>query len=364
MKLLIPIILKYCTCGDQLNSFHDSLYGTRLPQEILYIILEYYVTNRRDLILFGCICQHWRNAMLYSPLWITLRNHRLLSTESFASPYLISSQIIQDLHLQLLKGKRNQLHNQRMYQLKWYPRLFILLTTLLFFGINWENLIAYSIGFVLLYFGLLVNIYSLYFSETDYSDQILQILVSVIIMATLFLTQYKLLSSTKLLWIQTVSPLTIAYIIEYIWIYQKTKGIDLTTFFILSWVVCTPPIAALYLYCLHLDFPKFPYNSSQTLYILVFHLILIFAYYCFHVIHLVDLVSTRLPFTLTQPLSRGQYVMTAYVALILVGFGSMILFIIQFIPFTHIAALNCLNIIFYISLACSSVLGIEALSII
>jgi hypothetical protein len=321
------------------------------------MILEYYAISPKDLIRFGCVCQHWRGPMLISPLWCGFGR-------KFVSPPRTISTKFQN---------RIRIWNQERARLSAHSLLIsiadcALVISGLSFGVNWSSLISQThwLGFLSADLALICPIVA--FSqkkesgESDSTHPLQQFacVVFSFLLLVMILAQIKVMSHPPLVpltWLDVLTPLYVIFILfTVMWLKALVKdprGMMVIPYIIVSLIVL-PPLAALSLYGHHLDHPHEDPPSRLLTSALVYpHLLGLSFYFC----SIGSLTLYRLLWSRKRIPIRHQPLLVAVLASVTIGLLSTALFCVQSgSPLRRIAWLErSVNCIFYLFLMQESV---------
>lgn len=389
-----------------------------LPDDIILLLLEYIVIHPKDLIQFGCICQHWRKLMFHSFLWcqplMKRFKYRFNSTYfriivdeicPYDQPHDISRWYIQNLHdfrNRIHEGKissqRDLIFNQRK---KMLSDISLTLSSLLViviglsFGINWSHskYLFFNVGFISIYLLLLLaGIWVILTQQTAFpqfrhrlrrheQSRLTQYVVILLgFFLSISLTHYKLFTHSKLLWIEVLIPLCFAVItltLEYFkLIHSRIRGeptwSDTFNCLIVPSLIILPPLLSLILYCNYVDYHHHnpssrinsPYPPSACIFPISTHLFFMIWYFIAQGYKAVSGFCKPSPFwyrflTIQMIIFR---IFIRYLTILFSGIGllSVVFFFIICLPADHHSVLFTeVNAIFYLWLIVFSFFSTE-----
>jgi hypothetical protein len=312
------------------NRNHILVY---LPDDIFLFILEYLAMNPKDLIRFGCVCQHWRDLMSMSILWCKpeMKRFKLRYNSAFFrttvdeicqqdQPHEISQWYIHNLDDFLNQINQARISSQRDLVFNHRKRILsnIALTIAsilgiiigLAFGVNWSRskYFYFNIGFISIYILLVIaGIWVILTQKTAFpqfrhrlrrheQSRLTQYVTALVgIFLTVTFTHYKLFTHSSLLWVEVLIPLCFAVITlttEYFkLIHSRIRGeptwSDTLNCLLLPFLITLPSLLSLILYCNYVDYHhrhpssrlNSPYSPSACLFPIATHLFFIIWYF-------------------------------------------------------------------------------------
>jgi hypothetical protein len=280
----------------------------RLPQELMWMILEYYVQLPQDLIRFACVCRDWREISLSSVLWcrremkhfhghyqsLTLNQRCLLDEPKQISLWYIEQlnhfyHEINDPNSLVRRDERS--HDRRTLLVNVTIGFVVLLVIVIgvCFGINWSNQLATicsTLGFISAYLLLTIALIAVLLNDQSLTPELrhrlqhrgeprfVQKMTTLLcLFLSISLSHYKLMTHSSIHWVDILIPLCFVVVtitIDY-W-----KNVHSTTQpHLLSWrdtlktllvpfLLMVPPLLALFLYCYYVDYHQQHLTSRVT----------------------------------------------------------------------------------------------------
>jgi hypothetical protein len=289
--------------------------NTRLPHELIWLILEFYVETPKDLIRFACVCQDWRELSFSSVLWcrremklfsgsyrsLIIRNQRcLLDHPAEISQWYVNQleHFLQEINDPNSLVRREERSNHRRMVLIDTIAVFatlLLIISGLCFGIIWRDhrteTVCYTIGFFSIYFFLAIALIAVLLTDHSplqpelrhrlqhigESRSVHKMTALLCLFLSISLSHYKLMTShSSIQWVDVLIPLCFVVITLMIDSWKNAHPTPTGPRTPLSWRVTlktlgipffllVPPFLALFLSCYYSDYHQHHPTSESNL---------------------------------------------------------------------------------------------------